>query len=172
MAPQGGRVGIAGQLCCGLGPGFALAYGSRFKITDQNGDSTFPLNRRPSCLSTGVGASGVVLPNLPPMERSELGASAHQLSGVAQRTFPAATSRSAITISRLSDSIAGLAPFKSCLARMEASFTSSKRLETLSKQSSTVILAITKHSRPRHRITQGQFLHHCRFHRLIRRRPP
>ena len=58
------------------------------------------------------------------------------------RTFPAAISRSAVTISRLSESTSGLAPFKSCRARSEAIITSSKRLETLSKQSSTVILAI------------------------------
>jgi hypothetical protein len=47
-----------------------------------------------------------------------------------------------MTISRLSDDTSGLAPFKSCFARIDASLTSSKRLETLPKQSSTVILAI------------------------------
>ena len=59
--------------------------------------------------------------------------------------FPAAISRRAITISRLSDSTTGLAP-KSCFARIDASITNSKRLETLSKQSSTVILAILQYS--------------------------
>src|SRR6266536_1946038 len=59
-----------------------------------------------------------------------------------KKTFPAAISRSAITISRFFDSTSGLAPFKSCFARIDASNTRSKRLETLSKQSSTVILAM------------------------------
>ena len=62
---------------------------------------------------------------------------------MAQRTFPAAISRRAITISRLSDCMSGLAPFKSCFARMDASSTRSKRLEPFPKQSSTVILAMT-----------------------------
>jgi len=45
-------------------------------------------------------------------------------------TLAAAISRKATTTSRLSDSTSGLAPLKSCLARFEASMTSSKRLET------------------------------------------
>ena len=61
---------------------------------------------------------------------------------VARRTLPAAISRRAITISRLSDPMSGLAPFKSCRARFTASITSSKRLELSCKQSSTVIRAI------------------------------
>lgn len=65
-----------------------------------------------------------------------------QILGTAHRTLAAAISRRAITISRLFDSTSGLAPFASCRARFEASITSSKRLETLPKQSSTVILAI------------------------------
>src|SRR5262249_17192418 len=48
----------------------------------------------------------------------------------------------AIAISRLSDPMSGLAPFKSCRARFTASTTSSKRLELFCKQSSTVIRAI------------------------------
>ena len=62
--------------------------------------------------------------------------------GTAHRTFAAAISRRAMTTSRLSATMSGLAPFASCRARFEASITSSKRLETLPKQSSTVILAI------------------------------
>jgi hypothetical protein len=54
-------------------------------------------------------------------------------------TLAAAISRKATTTSRLSDSTSGLAPLKSCLARFEASMTSSKRLDTWFKQSSTVI---------------------------------
>jgi len=76
------------------------------------------------------------------MEKSEPVASTRQVWGIALRTLPAAISRRAITISRLFDFISGLAPFKSCFARTDASVTSSKRLETLSKQSSTVILAM------------------------------
>jgi hypothetical protein len=48
-----------------------------------------------------------------------------------------------------------LAPFKSCRVRIAAIITSSKRLDTLSKQSSTVILAMVN-SRPRSAITQGK----------------
>src|SRR5262245_56512647 len=62
--------------------------------------------------------------------------------GTAHRTLPAAISRSAMTTSRLSDFMQGFAPFWSCRTRMEASRTRSKRLETRSRQSSTVILAI------------------------------
>jgi hypothetical protein len=76
------------------------------------------------------------------MEKGEPDALTRQTRGRAQRTLPAAISRSAITISRLSDSMSGLAPFKSCFARMDARNTRSKRLVTLSKQSSTVILAM------------------------------
>ena len=65
-----------------------------------------------------------------------------QVLGVARRTLPAAISRRAITISRLSDPMSGLAPFKSCRARFTATITSSKRLELSRKQSSTVIRAI------------------------------
>jgi hypothetical protein len=73
----------------------------------------------------------------------------------AQRTFWAAISRSATTTSRLFATTHGLAPLMSCFARMEASMTSSKRLETLPKQSSTVILAMND-SRPPHAATQGK----------------
>lgn len=74
--------------------------------------------------------------------RKEPGVLLAQSSGGAQRTLFAAISRSATTISRLSETTRGFDPFNSCRARCEASMTSSKRLETLSKQSSTVILAI------------------------------
>jgi hypothetical protein len=74
--------------------------------------------------------------------------------GLANRTLPAAISRRAVTMSRLSDTTSGLAPFKSCLVRVAAINTSSKRLETLSKQSSTVILAIVLHFRRHHRGAQ------------------
>ena len=62
--------------------------------------------------------------------------------GAVQRTFLAAISRYATTISRLSESMHGLVPLMSSRARILASMTSSKRLETLSKQSSTVIRAM------------------------------
>jgi hypothetical protein len=75
--------------------------------------------------------------------------------GTAHRTFAAAISRRAITTSRLSATMSGLAPFASCRARFEASITSSKRLETLPKQSSTVILAMND-SRPPHLAMQGK----------------
>jgi hypothetical protein len=55
------------------------------------------------------------------------------------RTFPSAISLKATTTSRLSEAMRGFAPLKSCLARLDASMTSSKRLETFLKQSSTVI---------------------------------
>jgi hypothetical protein len=77
--------------------------------------------------------------------------------GAAQRTFPAAISRKAITISRLSDVTRGLAPFRSCFARIDASCTSSKRLATLSKQSSTVILAMVSTLGLGRSRTQGEF---------------
>ena len=64
------------------------------------------------------------------IKESKLVASTRQDCGIAQRTFPAAISRRAITISRLSDCISGLAPFKSCFARIDASMTSEKRLGT------------------------------------------
>src|SRR5262249_34014123 len=73
----------------------------------------------------------------------------HRRSGEAphspycSRTFVSATSRSAVTISLLSDSTSGRAPFSSCFARRAASSTSSKRLGTCSRQSSTVMRAIT-----------------------------
>lgn len=73
-----------------------------------------------------------------------------------RRTLLAAISRNAITISRLSDDTRGLAPFRSCFARTDATCTRSKRLETLSKQSSTVILAM-RDSRLRRATRQGQF---------------
>src|SRR5262249_22271610 len=60
------------------------------------------------------------------------------------RTFSSATSRSAVTMSLLSESTSGRAPFKSCFARRAASSTSSNRLGTLSRQSSTVIRAIPR----------------------------
>jgi len=69
---------------------------------------------------------------------------------MAQRTLPSAISRRAITTSRLSELTSGLDPLRSCRARFAARATSSKRLETLSRQSSTVILAIA-HTRPRRR---------------------
>jgi hypothetical protein len=53
-----------------------------------------------------------------------------------------ATSRSAVTMSLLSDSTSGRAPFNSCFARRAASSTSSKRFGTRSRQSSTVIRAM------------------------------
>src|SRR4030042_754904 len=57
-------------------------------------------------------------------------------------TFPAPTSRRAITMGRLSASTNGLAPFMIIFALMAARITSSKRLSTFLRQSSTVILAI------------------------------
>jgi hypothetical protein len=57
------------------------------------------------------------------------------------RTLLAAISLNAVTISRLSVSINGRPPANSCLARLDASMTSSKRFETFSRQSSTVIRA-------------------------------
>jgi hypothetical protein len=65
-----------------------------------------------------------------------------QDSTLARITLPAAISRSAVTISRLSDCMSGLAPRRSWRARFDASNTSSKRLEIFAKQSSTVIRAI------------------------------
>lgn len=62
-----------------------------------------------------------------------------QNRSAAFRTFPSAISRNATTTSRLSDSINGFAPLKSCLARLDASITSSNRLVTFCKQSSTVM---------------------------------
>jgi hypothetical protein len=62
-----------------------------------------------------------------------------------------------------------LAPFKSCFARIDASITSEKRLETLFKQSSTVILAML------HSLGCGiveykdNFWRFCSFHRLVHR---
>src|SRR5262249_51218593 len=58
------------------------------------------------------------------------------------RTLVSAISRSAVTISLLSESTRGRAPFRSCLARRAPSNTSSKRLGTCSRQSSTVIRAM------------------------------
>ena len=52
------------------------------------------------------------------------------------RTFPAATSRRAVTISRLSVSSNGLTPAKSCLALFDASITSSNWLGIFRRQSS------------------------------------
>jgi hypothetical protein len=63
-------------------------------------------------------------------------------SGAARRTLPAAISRRATTIARLSEARSGFAPFKSCFALFAASTTSSKRLEISERQSSTVILAM------------------------------
>ncbi len=63
-------------------------------------------------------------------------------SGAARRTFPAAISRRATTIARLSDAKRGFAPLRSCFALFAASITSSKRLGISDKQSSTVILAM------------------------------
>src|SRR4030042_1758228 len=57
-------------------------------------------------------------------------------------TFPAPTSRRAITMGRLSASTNGLAPFMIIFALLAARITSSKRLSTFLRQSSTVILAI------------------------------
>ena len=65
-----------------------------------------------------------------------------QVPSLARRILPAAISRRAMTIARLSDAKSGFAPFKSCFARFAASITSSKRLGISDKQSSTVILAM------------------------------
>src|SRR5262245_19074964 len=62
-----------------------------------------------------------------------------------RRTFVSAISRNAVTISLLSESTSGRAPFNSCLARRAPSSTSSKRLGTCSRQSSTVIRAIVSY---------------------------
>jgi hypothetical protein len=59
-----------------------------------------------------------------------------------RRTLPAAISRSAVTISRLSVRRSGFAPFKSCFALFDARITSSNRLEMFPRQSSTVTRAI------------------------------
>ena len=63
-------------------------------------------------------------------------------SGAARRTLPAAISRRATTIARLSEAKRGFAPFRSCFALFAASITSSKRLGISDRQSSTVILAM------------------------------
>ncbi len=65
-----------------------------------------------------------------------------QVPAPARRILPAEISRRAMTIARLSDSMSGFAPFKSCFALFAASITSSKRLGMCNKQSSTVILAM------------------------------
>ena len=58
------------------------------------------------------------------------------------RTLPAAISLRAVTISRLSVTRSGFAPFKSCFALFDARITSWNRLVTFSRQSSTVTRAI------------------------------
>ena len=65
------------------------------------------------------------------------------LHDVAWRTLPAAISLRAVTISRLSVTRSGLAPFKSCFALFDARTTSRNRLATFSRQSSTVTRAIS-----------------------------
>jgi hypothetical protein len=65
-----------------------------------------------------------------------------QVSSLARRILPAAISRRAMTMARLSDTKSGFAPFKSCFALFAARITSSKRLGISDKQSSTVILAM------------------------------
>ena len=97
------------------------------------------------------------------MERSVAVVLTRQVRGIARRTFPAAISRRAMTMSRLSDCISGLAPFRSCFARIDAIITSSKRLETLTKLSSTVILAIGNQRKLRDGKSQGlqQILQNC-----------
>ncbi len=77
--------------------------------------------------------------------------------GTANRTLPAAISRSAVTTSRLSDAMSGCAPFKSCRVRIAAMITRSKRLGTFFKQSSMVILAIDRHCRPLYRRVQAKY---------------
>jgi hypothetical protein len=65
-----------------------------------------------------------------------------QDSALARITLPAAISRNAMTISRLSDCMSGLAPRSSWRARFDASNTNSKRFEIFAKQSSRVIRAM------------------------------
>src|SRR5208282_4625671 len=72
------------------------------------------------------------------------GYSASSTFGRSSITLPAAISRSDVTTSLLLESTSGRAPLSNCLARLAAPSTSSKRLETLSRQSSTVILAIIR----------------------------
>ena len=57
------------------------------------------------------------------------------------RTLPAAISRNANTISRLSESMRGFAPLRSCFDLCTANKTSEKRLGTCVRQSSNVIRA-------------------------------
>ena len=80
-----------------------------------------------------------------------------QVPASARRILPAAISRRAMTIARLSDSKSGFAPFKSCFALFAASTTSSKRLGMCVKQSSTVILAIASMLARRIKLNKSRF---------------
>ena len=91
-----------------------------------------------------LGLSGALFLLLQFLSVSEVTAGGESTSApeLRHRTLPAAISRRAVTISRLSVSRSGFAPLKSCFALFEARITSSNRLGIFPRQSSTVMRAM------------------------------